>query len=384
MSDTATVVDTNFVVYAYVREDGTPYYIGKGRPERPYRDLGRPCKKPSDNSRIVVLHENIDEQAAFRIERELIAKYGRKDLDPVNGLLRNKSDGGEGASGAIVSEETRKKQSESRKGKNNYNYTPRDWYHPEYGEVFQKSSRELAEMFPDLNLNTRCLDSVYRREKRKHKGWILLEDKDVVHRRNNNILRTWYHKDYGIVEKVSISELANMYPDQKLAYSGLSQVARNKIPNFKGWSMVSEDSNNCYQPHDWYHPDHGIVLNMTAAELSSKFPDQKLDNSTLNRVAMGFGNQHKGWRYYDKDTGPREPRGRGKNRLFNWYHPDAGEVLNKSVNELAELYSNMSLVKSSLYLVASGKAFSHKRWVLLENKNKTVKQFKEDKEKPTV
>ncbi len=311
MSETASV-DTNFVVYAYMRRNGTPYYIGKGRPERPYTNLGKPCKKPSDKSRIVILHENIDEKTAFSIEMELIAKYKRKDLYPEEGLLYNKSDGGEGSSGAIVSKETRRKQSESRKGKNNYNYTPKDWYHPEHGEVLQKSSRELAEMFPDLNLNTRCLDSVYRGEKKKHKGWILLEDKDIVHRRNNNILRTWYHKDHGIVEKVSISELAKMFPEQKLTYSGLSQVAKNKVSGFKGWSMVSEDSNNCYQPYDWYHPDHGIVLNKTASELSSNFQDQRLDNSTLNRVAMGFGNQHKGWRYYDRDTGPREPRGRGK------------------------------------------------------------------------
>jgi hypothetical protein len=99
---------------------------------------------------------------------------------------------------------------------------------------------------------------------------------------------------------------------------------------------------------------------------------------------MGFGNQHKGWRYYDRDTGPREPRGRGKNKKFNWYHPDVGEVLNKTVNELAELYSGMSLVKPSLYLVASSKAFSHKKWVLLDNKNKTVKQFREERKKPDV
>jgi len=383
MSDTVSV-DTNFVVYAYMRKNGTPYYIGKGRPERPYKGRGRPCKRPSDENRIIILHENINEQTAFRIEMELIAKYKRKDLYPKEGLLYNKSDGGEGSSGTIVSEETRKKQSESRKGKNNYNYTPRNWYHPEHGEVLQKSSRELAEMFPDLNLNTRCLDSVYRREKKKHKGWILLEDKDVIHRRNNNILRTWYHKDHGVVEKVSISELAKMYPEQKLTYSGLSQVAKNRILEFKGWSMVSEDSNNCYQTYDWYHPEHGIVLNKTASELSSNFPNQGLDNSTLNRVAMGFGNQHKGWRYYDRDTGPREPRGRGKNKKFNWYHPDVGEVLNKTVNELAELYSGMSLVKPSLYLVASSKAFSHKKWVLLDNKNKTVKQFREERKKPDV
>ncbi len=101
MSDTFSV-DTNFVVYAYIREDGTPYYIGKGRPERPYKGKGRPCKRPSEENRIVILHENIDEQTAFRIEKELIAKYKRKDLYLEEGLLYNKSNGGEGSSGTIV------------------------------------------------------------------------------------------------------------------------------------------------------------------------------------------------------------------------------------------------------------------------------------------
>jgi hypothetical protein len=42
------------------------------------------------------LHENIDEQTAFRIEKELIAKYKRKDLYLEEGLLYNKSNGGGG------------------------------------------------------------------------------------------------------------------------------------------------------------------------------------------------------------------------------------------------------------------------------------------------
>lgn len=48
-------------------------------------------------------------------ERYLISFYGRRDLGL--GILCNLTDGGEGAPGKIVSEETRKKMSSKRKGK---------------------------------------------------------------------------------------------------------------------------------------------------------------------------------------------------------------------------------------------------------------------------
>ena len=72
--------DKNFVVYAYVRRDGTPYYVGKGRPERPYRNGGRPCRTPP-KERIKILHKNLDEFTALSIESALIISYGRKLTD---------------------------------------------------------------------------------------------------------------------------------------------------------------------------------------------------------------------------------------------------------------------------------------------------------------
>ena len=60
--------DNNFVVYAYVRSkpdrfgrEGTFYYIGKGRPNRPYQRSGRTVKRPKNVKFIKVLHQNLDE-----------------------------------------------------------------------------------------------------------------------------------------------------------------------------------------------------------------------------------------------------------------------------------------------------------------------------------
>ena len=76
--------------------------------------------------------------------------FGRKDIG--TGILHNKTDGGDGAFGAVRSEETRKKLSEVNKGKNN----------PNYGKSFSNEHRKkLSEA---------------------HKGKVLSEE----HRRKNS------------------------------------------------------------------------------------------------------------------------------------------------------------------------------------------------------
>ncbi len=101
-----------YYTYAYLREDKTPYYIGKGKGRRIYQTIGKPCNKPPKD-KIIFLKQNLTEEEAFNHEIYMIAVFGRKDLG--TGILHNRSDGGEGSSNP--SEETRKKMSEAKKGK---------------------------------------------------------------------------------------------------------------------------------------------------------------------------------------------------------------------------------------------------------------------------
>jgi hypothetical protein len=97
-----------FYTYAYLRKgDKTPYYIGKGKGKRAYDRRTHRVKVPDDRDRIIFLKENVSEREAWDYEREMIQFYGRKDLG--TGILRNLSDGGEGA--ANPSPESRKKNS---------------------------------------------------------------------------------------------------------------------------------------------------------------------------------------------------------------------------------------------------------------------------------
>ena len=109
----------HYYTYAYLREDKTPYYIGKGKGSRIYRKTRR-IKPPKDKSRIIFLKQNLTEEEAFKHEIYMIAVFCRIDLGTC--ILHNMTNGGEGGSGRVLSEETRRKLSDANRGKNHPNY----------------------------------------------------------------------------------------------------------------------------------------------------------------------------------------------------------------------------------------------------------------------
>ena len=124
-----------YYIYLHTRkDDGTVFYVGKGTDEgNLIYERSKSTERNAWWKNIVGKTEySVDiiftcdkESDAFEKEKELIKKYGRKDLGL--GTLVNLTDGGEGMENP--SEETRRKLSESRTGEKNHKFgkpTPKD------------------------------------------------------------------------------------------------------------------------------------------------------------------------------------------------------------------------------------------------------------------
>jgi len=237
----------NTVVYQWVREDRTPYYIGIGNPRRPYTGRRR-CGRPPSRDRIIILHENLEWEEACRIEKELIAFYGRVDLG--TGILRNLTDGGEGvvnpsketrekisrenhySFGKPLSKETREKLSKSLSGENHYNF----------GKSLSKETREKISK--------------------------------SMSGENNHMFGKSLSKETR--EKISRS------------------LSGKNSPLF-GKSLSEETRKKRFKPKNWYHPDHGKILQKSCTEMVELFPEQNLSTGNLSNVARGVRSHHKGW-----------------------------------------------------------------------------------------
>lgn len=204
-----------FYVYAFLRNKSSstgpkysPYYIGKGQGARAYSRNRNGAPRPTDSNFIVFVQEGLTEEEAFSLEKYCIALYGR--IDNGTGILRNLTDGGEGTSGWVVSEDVRLRMSEAQQGEKHYLFgkthsqetkekmskSKQGEKHPLWGRTHTQESRnkmsqtklkylyELTDPNGDIyvtdnlkaftrqhDLNQGNLVNVINGKKKSHKGW---------------------------------------------------------------------------------------------------------------------------------------------------------------------------------------------------------------------
>jgi|SRR5271157_1192907 len=191
-------VDSVFYVYLWLREDGTPYYVGKGTGNRSVT-WHRKNLKPPKNENNILIQEHPSERDAFEAEKFFIEYYSRKCKG--TGCLLNITEGGEGISGyrhtestkkqmsiakkgRVVPEEQRKKLSESRKGmifseEHRLNLSLSHIGKPNHHKGVnrtEETKRKISESLKGIRLGLRLREEVKEKIRNTLKGTKLTEE----------------------------------------------------------------------------------------------------------------------------------------------------------------------------------------------------------------
>jgi hypothetical protein len=105
-----------YYTYAWLREDMTPYYVGKGIRNRAYcpHRRGDTYMSPPPKDRVLLLKKNLTEFDSYKHENYIISILGLKSE---GGILINMSYGGEGSSGRKTTEYCIQRSREANAGK---------------------------------------------------------------------------------------------------------------------------------------------------------------------------------------------------------------------------------------------------------------------------
>jgi len=253
-----------FYTYAYLREDRTPYYIGKGSNDRAFNS-NRRLPVPKDKNRILFLKQNLTEEEAFKHEKYMIDVLGRKDLG--TGILRNLTDGGDSPPiftghtkeskikiskslrgrilGPGMSNEAKLRLSKRNKNLwikpplhvSQYSFTSPD------GIIY--SGTNIKQFSIDNNLSLYCLYSLRSYKQYKHKGWTLTNPSKI---KNLKPVSDWNSpgsgnkycllSPNGEYYYVIIGELSLFANNNNLLPNGVSRLINEKRKTYRGWKLV--------------------------------------------------------------------------------------------------------------------------------------------------
>lgn len=225
-----------FYVYGHYRpNEDRPFYVGKGLGKRSVSRNGRSewwkrivAKNfPETGVPIVkMLSKNVvDESLAFDLEAFWIALFGRKNLD--EGCLINHTNGGEGCSGMVHSESTKRRMAAKAMGRK---HTPESLEKMSIAASLRTGSKNTfygrkhsAESLAKISKNnaSRKLDRSGRLAMAVKKGALPV---------------SFQHNDGRVVEIINKKEFCREY---NVGNAHLYEVIRGSRPTANGWHLLS-------------------------------------------------------------------------------------------------------------------------------------------------
>jgi hypothetical protein len=191
--------------------------------------------------------ENVDEQIAKNKEIEMIAYYGR--FDKKLGPLTNMTDGGDGFSGFIRTEEHKRKISEALKGckgrkknqdeKDKISFTCKKFYQTEEGKEIKKNQSENSRGNGNYNFGKKLSEeSIEKRTKTRHENGNYKQSESAKEK-CRQVSNDYWNSPEGQKRKTKLKNKIPLNKGKKLYNNGILQKCFKEGKQPEGWTKGS-------------------------------------------------------------------------------------------------------------------------------------------------
>lgn len=212
------IIKNNYYVYEHIKlDDNTCIYVGKGSGRRAWTKARNPLHDEIVEKvgiRVNIIQDNLSEEEAFKLEREIISKYlddgygidimGMDDATK-KGFLTNQALGGRGSYGSVRTDEWKKQHSLDMTGENNPAYGVNYWE--------KRNIEENNKLKENISLHNKGeanpmfgISPKERMDEATYEAWLQKKIKNSQGKNNPN-----YHND-------TLKKKLENNPDLKLQY----------------------------------------------------------------------------------------------------------------------------------------------------------------------